>query len=98
MQRLEWSRQTSDDEAQRRAGGRKRYNAMRAFRADARRVVVAHVLRDAPSTPIGELARCLGVHRVTIWRDLRHMERHSRTDPVLLALARSALGKQGSMT
>ena len=57
----------SAEAAYRRAGGRRGYNRARQGRADARRRVVAGLLRNGLSG--AEIARRLGVHRCTISRD-----------------------------
>lgn len=59
-----------------RAGGRRRYNAERQRRADQRRVIVAGMLWQLLFRKrglIGALARHLGVHRSTIWRDVKRL-------------------------
>ena len=75
MEREEWSKLTSSEEVFRRAGGRRRYNAMRQRRAEARRQEIARVLGPmALLSPHGlsvALARAFGVSRQTAWRDLQ---------------------------
>jgi DNA-binding transcriptional ArsR family regulator len=66
-----WSARVPDDEAYRRAGGRRRYNAVRQFRAELRLEKVGHLLRQGLSR--AEIARRLGVHPSTVSRDIRRM-------------------------
>ena len=67
-----WSRPTSADEACRRAGGRRRYNAVRQFQAILRRKTVLELLlklghrRGVQSL----IAARLGVHRSTVSKDI----------------------------
>ena len=73
----DWFRWIDAEAAKRRAGGRRRYNAQRRRRADARRAQIAAWLdenlwavwfpRGVPAT----LAPVFGVHPSTIWRDLQ---------------------------
>ena len=65
-----WTDPTSNSEAARRAGGRRRYNAMRQTRALARLEQVLNLKRAGWSQR--QIARALGVHPSTICRDLRH--------------------------
>ena len=71
-----WWKTVPKESAWRRAGGRRRYNAIRRRRADARRAAMGRALDNmgpailfsrhlAPS-----FARAFGVHRTTAWRDL----------------------------
>lgn len=68
-----WSDRVSDSEAARRAGGRARWNAVRQVRRELRRVDVAKLMRhyglDRGSQTA--IARCLGVSRSTVCRDVR---------------------------
>ena len=70
-----WSAFTSTSEVHRRAAGRRKYNSVRTFHADMRRVEVeklfaaygfAHGSRS-------RIARELGVNRSTISRDIRRL-------------------------
>jgi len=77
MNRRGWSKRTDAETTKRRAGGRRRYNAMRRRRAETRREAIAELLignltvayftRGLP----GALAKVFGVHPTTIWRDLQ---------------------------
>jgi hypothetical protein len=68
-----WREPVSDYEAARRAGGRRRYNAWRKFRADFRRMELARLLCVQGGLSFwrsgAALARRLGVSRATICRD-----------------------------
>lgn len=64
----EWSNPVPDIVAYRRASGRRHYNAVRQFRAQLRRLLVAQMLLDL--LPQAEIARRLNVHRSTITRDV----------------------------
>lgn len=70
-----WSAFTTTSEANRRAAGRRHYNAMRRFNGDLRRVEVGKLI-TAYGLGRGvkaRIARELGVHPSTISRDLREM-------------------------
>ena len=76
----EWQRQIDWNAVCRRAGGRRRYNAMRRRKADARRVAIAEVLDGLGLVALFarrglsvRLAAALGVHRTTVWRDLQRI-------------------------
>ena len=79
MKIFEWRMPTDSETAKRRAGGRRRYNAMRRRRVDARRLVVAeavarmgwfaYMARGLRTS----LAAQLGVSPSTISRDLRYL-------------------------
>lgn len=43
----EWGQPVSDSEAQRRAGGRRRYNAKRTGRKEYRRMLLAQMFKDS---------------------------------------------------
>ena len=68
----EWSEQTSDVEADQRAGGRRHYNSVRQLRATIRRSEVVRLLekfgwkRGVQS----RIAGIVGVHRSTVSRDI----------------------------
>jgi hypothetical protein len=82
--REEWGDWTSDDEAHRRAGGRRRYNAWRQFLALYRRVrlmeIVARNRMDLWHRNGNQqaLARALGVSPSTISRDVRAILEETR--------------------
>jgi hypothetical protein len=81
---MDWSAPVSDDVAARRAGGRRRYNARRAFFAVFRQARVAKLLCKAPPLAHGAqamIARALGVHRSTITRDVQRLYRLAREGP-----------------
>lgn len=72
---FEWSNGTDSASVYKRAGGRRRYNAMRQRKAETRRDTIARMFRAewllhlrgiAP-----QLAVMLGVSRQTAWRDLQ---------------------------
>ena len=80
MKRYEWSSWTDAQTAQRRAGGRRRYNAMRQRQAEARRAAILKGLEDMGLEPrflprglTAFFAKAFGVHRTTIWRDLQRI-------------------------
>ncbi len=85
MKRYEWSSWTDADEAKRRAGGRRRYNAQRRRRAWERRAAIAAWLDEKPEAMLfnrglpGMLAPVFGVHPTTIWRDLQFLLYGGRT-------------------
>lgn len=68
-----WSTPTTYDEVCRRAGGRRRYNAVRQFLAILRRKRVLDLLRryGVRRGVQTRIARELGVNRATICRDLK---------------------------
>jgi hypothetical protein len=75
-----WNAETSDSEAARRAGGRRRYNQMRQAKAARRlgRIIDIMARNRWHSRQWGiraKIARELGVSRATICRDLQHLER-----------------------
>ena len=81
----EWGQPASDIEAQRRAGGRRRYNAKRTGRKEYRRMLLAQMFKDStPSFSLkrfpkkmhrwgfqAQAAEILGVSPATICRDLQ---------------------------
>jgi len=73
QQRIEWSRPVSEDEAHRRASGRRRYNSDRRVRAEWRQSVVYKIGLDSLFERgwKARAARQLGVHRSTICRDYK---------------------------
>ena len=79
MKRYEWNSWTNPEAVKHRAGGRKRYNAQRRKRADARREALAEVISRNPLMPlvvrgsITALAGAFGVSPSTISRDLRYI-------------------------
>jgi len=73
--RNNWQARVSEDEAHRRAAGRRHYNAVRQFRARLRRREVLRLL-GAFGWGYGVQARIaatLGVHPATISRDLAQL-------------------------
>jgi hypothetical protein len=66
-----WSRLVSDDEANRRAAGRRHYNSLRQFHAAHRRHRVLQLLQEygIDHGVRARIAAELGVHRSTISRD-----------------------------
>jgi hypothetical protein len=80
-----WSEPTSDDEAHRRAAGRRHYNSVRRFRATCRRLQVARLLCVQGGLTVhgtqARLARELGVSRATICRDVARLLRESYPCP-----------------
>jgi hypothetical protein len=69
-----WSAPTDWQTVCARAGGRRRYNAVRTFLADLRRRAVLELLEEIGGLPRGaqaEIARQLGVHRSVISKDLK---------------------------
>jgi hypothetical protein len=69
-----WRRPTSDHEAAVRAGGRRRYNSVRRFRAELRRVEILRLASEAGGFRRGfqaMAARRLGVSEATISSDMR---------------------------
>ncbi len=85
MKRYEWSSWTDAEAAKRRAGGRRRYNAMRRKGAETRRAAIAAWLDDNPEAMFfsrglpGMLAPVFSVHPTTIWRDLQFLLYGGRT-------------------
>ena len=69
MNRLEWMLPTTDSEANRRAGGRRRYNAQRQMIALNRRLEMVELIQADLNN--AEIARRFGVHRSTIGRDIK---------------------------
>jgi hypothetical protein len=68
-----WSAFTSTTEAHRRASGRRKYNALRQFNADVRRIKVGELVVEYGFVrgTNARVARELNVHPSTITRDLR---------------------------
>ncbi len=81
--RVQWSERVSDTEAARRAGGRRRYNAVRQFRAVLRRRKVARLYLEFGGGYgcQAEIARRLGVHPSTVSRDLAILRRGAMMSP-----------------
>jgi hypothetical protein len=81
-----WSEGVSDHEAAWRAGGRRRYNAWRKFRAEFRRRELARLMcvQGGPSfwRSGAALARRLGVSRATICRDRQALLRGTYPSPL----------------
>ncbi|MHC4716929.1 MAG: hypothetical protein ACYS5V_08170 [Planctomycetota bacterium] len=77
MERYEWSQWADPEAVNRRAGGRRRYNAERRERVWERRNAILRWLKDHPTAMFfnrgvpGALAPVFGVHPSTIWRDLK---------------------------
>ena len=76
MERRAWARRTTTDEAYRRAAGRRRVNSVRRAQAAIRRQQVVQLalemhmgLKQRGICP--RIASIPGVHRGTIWRDVR---------------------------
>lgn len=76
MDKRAWSAPVSDSEAYKRAGGRRRYNAVRRLRAILRRQQVAELLASGYSQ--AEIAERLGVSQSTISRDVLHLRAETR--------------------
>jgi DNA invertase Pin-like site-specific DNA recombinase len=70
-----WSAPTSTSEVHRRAGGRRKYNSVRRFKADLRRVEVEKLFAEYAFARGAQarIARELGVNRSTISRDIRRL-------------------------
>ncbi len=85
MKRYEWSSWTDAETANRRAAGRRRYNAQRRRRAETRRAAIAAWLDENPVAMLfnrglpGTLAPVFGVHPTTIWRDRQFLLYGGRT-------------------
>ena len=79
MKHNDWRNWTDAEAVKRRAGGRRRYNAMRRRRAKARRGAISEWLAENPTALFfnrglpGALGRVFGVHPSTIWRDLQEI-------------------------
>lgn len=77
MNRLDWQRCTNRAEAIRRAGGRRRYNRMRAEKVHKRRMAIVgwlgkHLEKFFMPRGVPQMfAPQFGVHPSTIWRDLQ---------------------------
>jgi hypothetical protein len=86
MAREDWGQPTDPESAARRAGGRRRYNAVRQLIAAERRALVARLALDVVIAANGRstwgmqtvIAEHLGVHRSTICRDLQHSRELAR--------------------
>lgn len=84
-----WSSPTSPEQAYRRAGGRRHYNAKRSEAAFRRRMEVFSALYGSGRTGSrvlrhgdrAELARTLGVSRSTVCRDVKEVWRWMRITP-----------------
>ncbi len=76
-----WSDSVPDQEAWRRASGRRHYNAWRRLKAEYRRFQLVGLARQLPWSFWGrngaELARRLGVSRSTICRDMKVLKQAS---------------------
>lgn len=70
-----WSAPTSTAEAHGRASGRRKYNALRQFNADLRRIEVGKLLTEYGFIrgTNARIAKDLGVHASTVTRDLRRI-------------------------
>jgi hypothetical protein len=92
MRATNWSAPTTDAEAGRRAGGRRRYNRQRQNAARARRVQLAYTLMHTPDPWRGFLAGEAAYHRVnrsTISRDIQAIVAAYRAhEPTLQEMAR----------
>ncbi len=78
MRATTWSNWTTSDDAARRAGGRRHYNARRHLLAELRRSALVDYLLETGALPFGrgaELARRFGVSRSTMCRDLGQVMR-----------------------
>ena len=89
MNRQAWAQQTTPEAAYHRAAGRRRHNAARRRVAQRRLFPLAQAIartgdleavlcRKAPVVPrglISAVAKDLGVHRSTVWRDVRRLAR-----------------------
>jgi hypothetical protein len=88
MNKTAWTQPRNTEEANRRAGGRRRYNAVRKKIAESRLLPLAHelaaigelegVIGVGKQTPvrrgfISAVAKRLGVHRTTAWRDVQRL-------------------------
>ena len=73
--RQPWSAITSTSEANRRAAGRRHYNAQRQFSADFRRIEVQSLIREYGfgHGVMARIARELGVAASTSRRDIRRL-------------------------
>ena len=83
MDRGDWAGYTTETAMQRRAGGRRHYNAVRRFRAELRRRQLAALLLADEGGWWGQqarMARALGVSEATISRDLAWMHAAWRED------------------
>jgi HTH domain len=89
MNRNSWKQSKNSNEAYRRAGGRRRFNAARRRLAARRLLPLSHRIAIMgnfecfmgsgrgnlwPRSLIPALARELGVHRSTVWRDVRRLQ------------------------
>jgi hypothetical protein len=82
MYATNWSSPTDTDTVYRRASGRRHYNAVRAFRAEARRSKLVGLLRALGGLTVrgtqARAARELGVSSATITRDVHELLRRWR--------------------
>jgi hypothetical protein len=73
---INWQARVSDEEMQRRASGRRRWNSLRRFLADQRRRQVLELMRELGGLERGvqtRIAEALGVDRSTISKDLKRI-------------------------
>ncbi len=77
---MPWADRVSNEEASRRAGGRRRFNALRRDRAIVRRSQVASLLRAYgwARGSQAKVARLLGTSAATISRDAKHLREQMR--------------------
>jgi hypothetical protein len=82
-----WSNYAPPSEVNRRAGGRRHYNSVRAFRVAFRRLQVVRLLRTTRGRGFigkhgvqAQIARKLGVSEATISRDCAYLHRQWLTD------------------
>ena len=74
MKKRAWAQPVPTNEAHRRAGGRRRYNAERQAQAAARQARVLDLLEHYGMRRgvFARIARQLGVHRSTVLRDAKY--------------------------
>ena len=93
MNRSDWSKPISAEQAHRRAGGRARYNLQRELAATKRRQWLANTLggKRPRRGELADWARRCGVSKATICRDLQRLPL-GPADPTFAQLRRALAG------
>ena len=74
MRATNWNQRTDSVTAAKRAGGRRKYNALRQFKAEFRRMKLSALLGNTDRGCQSQFAKELGVSRSTICRDLARLK------------------------
>lgn len=78
VDKFQWARETQMSVVSRRAGGRRRHNALRQFRAEYRRTLLVREIERAGGIAHriqAQIAKTLGVSESTISRDIKRVFR-----------------------